>query len=396
MSKRKALAYTTFAVFASSMLMMMLFFQVSQEQSYQNADAERIGKAAFFIESLFSDMDRSLRIATRRGLTGVTNEVIVTGGALNNSKKNVSEAVINGSLDGEDLNATENASLNEWGSRISNIASESGYELNTSVYNYSFTPGFMTLETRFEVRANLYDPTTFARFNRSSSTTITASYEDLEDTMLLLRSKGRYSVKYRDCGFSTPANLIGTGSQNSTGYIQGDAVVNPSDIAAVENKSEKVVVATDIDTYPKADVEDFNGAISEQTSSNTPFSNNYVFGVSIEEIGTNESLILNNDQVWQAHFRQMIGGCYVQDNNGPDFMDRLENVNSESSAGLATFIDVEELPSELTEVESAVGHEYFGNESNSLSRVRGVSGEYSWFRLDEEHIDYWGLNDLKY
>lgn len=390
------MAYTTFAVFASSMLIMMLFFQVSQEQSYQNADAERIGKASFFLESLFSDMDRSLKIATRRGVTGVTNEVIVNGESLNNFRENISEAVINGSLDGKDLNATENASLNEWSSRVSSIASESGYELNTSVVNYTFSPDFMTLETRFEVRSNLYDPTTFVRFNRSGSATVIASYEDLEDTMILLRSEGRYPVNYRDCGFNTPANMIGTGSQNSTGYVQGDAVVNPSSISSVSNKSEKIVVATNIDSYSKAEVESFAGAVSDQTSSNTPFSNKYVFGVPVGDIESNKSIILNNNQVWEAHFRQMLDGCYVPDENGPDFLDRLENNNTDSPDGLATMIKVDELPPELTETESAIGHEYFSNDSNSLSQIRGVTGEYSWFRLDEEHIDYWGLNDLKY
>jgi len=109
-ARSKGLAYTSFAVLAASLIVTMFSLQVTSSSQVETGNADRIGEASFFLQSIFSDMDRSLRISTRRALTGTTNHIVLTGNALQNPEENVSEALENGTLDGEHLNGTEDAS----------------------------------------------------------------------------------------------------------------------------------------------------------------------------------------------------------------------------------------------------------------------------------------------
>ncbi|MFB6242227.1 MAG: hypothetical protein ABEJ36_05525, partial [Candidatus Nanosalina sp.] len=256
------------------------------------------------------------------------------------------------------------------------------------------------VESSYTVFSRLKDPATLASFNRTRTANTTVSIRGLEDTMLLLRSKGRYVVQYERCGFDDPANELYTGTPHSSGAVQGIAEVQPVDAATVDNASEKILVAEDIDNYDLAAVNSFAGAVSAQPNSTTGYTTEYVFDTgSIAGIEQNMSLILNEGEVWRSGFRQMIEqNCYVETPRGPDFFDRLANrLVSPDSRGLATFVKVSELPSELQRTDSAVGYVYFnGTGYGGLNEIRGVSGEYSWFRLDDYHVDQWGLGDLAY
>ena len=396
----KGLAYTSFAVLAASLIVTMVSLQVTGSNQVDTGNADRIGETAFFLQSIFSDMDRSLRISTRRALTGVTNHVVLTGDPLKSPEDNISEALANGTIDGEALNGTENASLKDWTSRVRNIADRSGYSLDVQIENYSFNNTGFTIESSFTVFASLEDPTTLTTFNKTESTNTSISIEGVEDSMLLLRSEGRYLTQYNKCGFSEPAEILYTGTQNSSGHVHGYASKNPSDLSSVSDKSNKILVVDDIDSYQGSQADNFEGIVSSNPSSNTNrYSTNFVFGTtSIADIDQNTSLILNDDQVWRSSFRQMFNqGCYVSDENAPDVFDRMENsLSNDGGEGIATLIDVSRLPSELRDIESAVGYVYFddSNSHGGLREIKGVTNEYSWFRLDQDHVDRWGLGDL--
>jgi len=396
----KGLAYTSFAVLAASLIVTMVSLQVNGSDQVDTGNADRIGEASFFLQSIFSDMDRSLRISTRRALTGTTNYIVLNGNELQDAEASVSEALENGTLDGEELNGTEDASLKDWTSRVRDIADSSGYALDVRIQNYSFNDTGFTVQSSFSVFGSLRDPTSLAMFNRTDSTVTDVSIEGTEDAMLLMRSEGRYLAQYRECGFSEPAEVLYTGSQNSSGYVHGYSTKGPSDISTVSDKSDKMLVVENVDSYQTSEVNEFEGVVSADSSSNTgQYSTSYAFGTgSITDIDQNQSIILNNEKVWSSNFRQMFNqGCYVPDEDGPDIFDRMENsLSNDDGDGLATLIDVSRLPNELRDINSAVGYVYFDDSSSygGLRKIEGVTDHYSWFRLDQDHVDYWDLEDL--
>lgn len=398
-NRSKGLAYTSFAVLAASLIVTMVSLQVTGSGQVEAENSDRIGEASFFLQSIFSDMDRSLRISTRRALTGTTNYIVLNGEALQDAEANVSEALENGTLDGEELNGTEDASLQDWNSRVRDIADSSGYALDVRVQNYSFNDTGFNVQSSFSVFASLRDPTSLVTFNKTESTVTDVSIEGTEDSMLLLRSEGRYLAQYSECGFSEPAKVLYAGNQNSSGYVHGYSVKTPSDVSSVSDRADKILVVDDVDSYQASSVNEFEGVISAEPSSNSgQYSTNYVFDTgSIADIGQNMSLILNDQQVWRSDFRRMFNqGCYVPDENGPDVFDRMENsLSNDDGDGLATLIDVSRLPNELRDIDSAVGYVYFDDSGyGGLRQIKGVTDDYTWFRLDQAHVDYWGLGDL--
>ncbi len=397
---RKGMIYTTFALLSSSLLIMMALLPITSTVDIEPGEATRISEASFFHESVLEDMERSLGIATRRALTGSTNYVVQTGEPLVVPEKNVTSALVNGSISGLALNSTENASLDDWSNRVSSIAGRSGYSLSVELRDYSFNTSGFEARSSYSVFSRLQDPATLTSFNRTETANTTVSITGLEDTMLLLRSKGRYVAQYSRCGFNDPAEVLYTGDPYSDGVAHGRAEVQPSDASAVEDASEKIIVAEDIDSYGVAEVNNFAGAVSAQPNSSTGYTTEYVFDTgSISDIDQNMSLILNNDQVWRSGFRAMMNqSCYVPVDRGPGFFDRLANrLVSPEGSGIATLVKMSELPSELRKTDSAVGYVYF-NETGyeGLNEIRGVSEEYSWFRLDDYHVDLWGLEELAY
>jgi hypothetical protein len=399
----KGFAYTSFALLSATLLISMLFVQIYQPTDIGNANAERISEASFFLDSLFTDTDRTLSIATRRAFSGAVSEVVNTGEPLYSPQKNVSEIMVEGTLDGEDVDSVGNASLSEWEKRVSNIASNSGYSLQISVVNSSFNNSGFDVRSSFAVEAQLFDPVTRTRFNKTDYTETVNSVRDLEDPMITVRSLGRYTVTVNECGFNTPAEKVQTGSQNSTDTAYGKTVIRPSEISGVSSKSEKILAVENPDEYSGSELNQFEGVVASETSSNPgSLTTSYAFGTgSLTGIEERSRVLIDSGDVWRTSFSRMFeDGCYVESDRGPTFTDRLaNNLTSDSdNTGLATLIDISELPPELQKSDaSAVGFVYFGDSaSEDTSELKELSDqdEYPWFRLDQDSVDEWGVQEL--
>lgn len=394
---RKGFAYTTFALLSSTILLSIVFGQVYQPEGIQTANSERIGEASFFLDSVLSDIDRSLGIASRRSLTGATNYVVTEGEPLENPEENVSEVLVNGTLGGEEVESVGNASLSEWENRVAAIGRRSGYRMNISVTNYSFRSDRFELDPSFTVEARLFDPTTLAAFNRSESTSTSVSLEGLEDPMITLRSKGRYTTTVERCGFSDPAEELSEASQNSSTVAHGQVVIEPADGESVGDQGEKVLVVEDPDSYDHGYTSGFEAVIAAQESSSpSDVNSDYALGTgTIDGFSERSGAVIDSDRVWSTGFVEMFReGCYVPSDTGPDFFDRLGNDLTGDGDGLATLIDLSRLPPEFSGG-SAVGYVYFNdNRSTDLNRIKGVSDDYSWFRIDDRHVSEWGMEGL--
>lgn len=390
----KGMIYTSFALIVSALLLSLAAIPVSNSFEANSGDATRIGEASFFLESVLKDTERSLSIATRRATVGATNYIVETGKELAKPGKNLTSAVVNGTISGRELNSTGNASLSEWKSRVKSIARENGYSLRLRLKNYSFNSSGFRVEAAYRVFTRLKDPVTLASFNRTRNTSTTVSITGVEDPLLLLRSKGRYLVKFKRCGFNDPAEKLEEGPIYSSGGVHGEAEKNPVDLSSVENASEKILVVDDVKNYNSGDANKFRAIVSAAPNSSS-YTTEYVFDTgSIDEIAENQSLVVYRGEIWRTGFRQMFQQkCYVEDAGAPDLLDRFSNDLS-GSGGVSTLVDVTALPAELQHQGSVVGYRYFSGSPGK--KIHGVSEEFPWFRLDQEHINEWELNSLAY
>jgi hypothetical protein len=397
----KGFAFTSFALLASGVVLSAALFASSGGSDVEKtAEAQRISSASFFLDSFVSDSERSLRIATRRALTSATNFVAQNGEPLSNPAENISQVAVNGTLGDEE--ALGEAYVKEWESRSARLAEDSNYRLNVSTRIRNLSSNFLEIRANYTVETRLFDPVTLSRFRSTDNKTVTVSAEGLEDPMLLLRSSGRYVSSYTRCGFADPADMLGTGTQNSSSVFHGSAAVSPSDPSSLSNAGQKVLVVADVDDYSSQhsqnSVNDFGAVVSAEESENPEsYSEHYVFGTgSNPGIGENESVTVYREQIWRTNFREMFQErCYIEDASGPGVLDRFEN-NADASGGVATLLDVSALPSEIQREDSAVGHEYFDSDQSTLEKIHGVTEYYPWFRLDQPHIQKYDLQELAY
>lgn len=398
----KGFAYTSFALLSATLLISILFVQVYQPTDINEANAERISEASFFLDSVFTDTDRTLGIATRRAFAGAVSEVVTEGEPLSSPRENITEIMVKGTLNGSSVESVGNASLSEWEGRVASIASDSGYSLDISVENTSFNDTGFDVRSKFQVKAMLTDPVTLARFNRTHSTSTEISVRNLEDPMLTLRSRGRYTVTVNECGFEEPAEKIQIASQNTTENAYGDVVVEPPDLGSVSSEGEKVLAVQQPDDYSSSELNRFEGVIGAATYSNPEdLSTVYAFDTgSLEGITEDQRVLIDSEDIWRTGFSRMIeDDCYIESEVGPSFTDRLaNNLTADSGEGLATLIDIPALPPELQKQDaSAVGFVYFsGSASENTRELKEVSDndEYQWLRLDQEFIERWGIEEL--
>lgn len=392
MTSSKGMIYTTFAIMASTLIFFMAALSATSNVGVGPSEALSIGEASFYLDSIMEDAERSTSIATRRGLTGASNYIISEGKALDSAEDGLASAIVNGSINGVELNSTGNGSLSEWGGKVANLSEEAGYRLELKVSGYSLEASGFQMESVMQVEARLKDPVTRASFNRTKPVSVSTTIEDVEDPLILLRSKGRYTPTVNRCGFDRPANLLGTGAQDSSPSVLAEAVVNPADTGGVDNKSEKVLVV-DSDAHLESGVEQFAGVVSYGTSD--PVSTEYVYETGDLGVETGQDLILSGSEVWESNFEDMIfENCYVPA-SAPGIMERYENDLTEVDDGILTFVDVGALPNALRYEGTAVGYKYFSQtQVGSLNTISGVTDSYSWFRLDDEDVNRWGLGSL--
>ena len=395
--RRNGMIYTSFALLAAILLVSLAILPVQTGTDETSSESLRIGQSAFFMSSVMDDLDRSLSMASRRMLTSSTNYVITNNEPLQNPGKNLSSVLVNGTLSGNSLTGMENASMNAWTARVRSIAESSGYALNTSLESESFNSTYLDLKANYTVFARMKDPVSLARFNRTRTATTEVSTVGIEDPMISLRSNGNYVSNFRQCDFDTPAEKQGDGSVfTGTGY--GEAVVNPSDVTTVTDEDEKILVVDDIDNYNPSDVNDFAGRVSVQSNSTSGFSAPYVFETGSLETENNETLVIHDGAVWITRFATIFEtGCYIPSDEGPDIIDRLENkLVNDDRTGMMTLLDLSELPSDIRREDSAIAYVYFNSSGSygSIQQIAGVTDEYSWFRLDQDHVDEWSMNEL--
>ncbi|MDY6769559.1 MAG: hypothetical protein SVU88_01160 [Candidatus Nanohaloarchaea archaeon] len=179
-------------------------------------------------------------------------------------------------------------------------------------------------------------------------------------------------------------SIIETGVDRLLSYIKDHGSVQLGEAAdAIDDKEPN----TAVDVCGEDDVD--LDAVVDDAAGATSLSN-----------GT--MTVLTEDEVWENNLgNRTAAACYFEDPWAPTVWDRLEGrLSNTGGNGTAFLLTVPDLPLALQEEDrSAVAYVYF-NESGDFGathRIKGVTNEdRDWFRLDQQHIDEWGINALAY
>ncbi|MDY6777282.1 MAG: hypothetical protein SVU32_01330 [Candidatus Nanohaloarchaea archaeon] len=366
-------------------------------------------------------MQRGASIVGKRALVVVTNRAVNQGNAVRAPRNYTAEAFMNGSINGTDIELMDENTFRDWLQKMVDQAQVEGYLINISVEPHrSFRVRMLspfTAGISFQYNLSLRDPRIQTGFERTNQTfTARIPIEGLDDALILLETAGKKTNTYSRCknpparldarGRSSEYNYTSNGSERN--WTSGDAVVfNGNSLTGIDNRSGRILVTEDLCDYPVNDLEDFSGVVSEQETDPQDICGSgeeipgYVGGINDSATFTNASrLVMTGTEVWTVFIpRQIERRCYFSDPEGPNFYDRLAGRLTGDRRGIASFLDIPDLPPEVQQMNtSAVDYVYF-NESGSyggVEKIKGVTGRKEWFRLDRFHVDYWNITALTY
>lgn len=408
---RKGMTYTTFAVMGSAVLLSLMIMPYQGLDVSTDGDAALIGQASFYHDRIHEDKDRAFDIAFDRGMSGVTSYMVSEGVFMEQPRRNISHATVNASTGLYPIQHMDNASLNNWGGRVADAAEAAGYRLNFNFEDMEVAKA----DSEFELTANvtmdstLRDPSTRTVFKKSTTSTTVQSIEKLEDPMLRIQTGDFYGHFYERCGFTDLSQQVGTGTQSSDSLVWGKVSFNPA-IDADTQYQNRIIVSEDLQAnYNPEQTQNFQAAISASTVDNPgDYNTHYLYSIGeANNLEQNQSIVIDGNTLYHTRIREMVDrSCYIESTsgslNGPGFFERLQNnVEGDTNSGLVSVVNKTELQS--TNDNSNVDYVYFSDNPSqygATSQIRGItlgdsgSSYLNNFRLDQYHIEQWGLQEL--
>lgn len=412
---RKGFVYTLFTLIVLNLVVITALMPLEAEAGDETSFKTNIDELYYFLKSVQGDIGRGGNIAGRRALVAVTTNVLSSGRGAVSAEDSIKEAFLNGTVGGNSSSVMRDTTFRDWIDKMEAQAVSEGYSFNMSAGNSTVrSNGFNTF---FDVFYNLSvnDPSADAGFEKlNQNKTVPISVEGLDDPLMMLNTDAKYSLIVERCekvgaerimeGSSYEYNYTSKGSERE--WVSGLAEkYDGSDVSTVDNRDEKVLFTSDLCRYDAGLLDEFRGVVSEIETDGADICGSgeeieaYIGGVdnySMVEEGVVTVMDINS--VWENYLPTMVDtGCYFHDVNGPDFLSRLEN-SLDGSNGIGTLLNVPELPAEFQAANlTAVGHNYFEGEESD-NRVKGVSDRenYLWFRLDQNHLEMWEMEQLEY
>lgn len=177
------------ALFIIPILALIVFY--SQITTPSNiATNIRTDELQYFSESIEEDLSRFLQINGKRALVAAVNISASSGTGLDNASLRLAEAIENGTIYGN-LIFADQKNLTGWEENISNIASESGFDINLSVLSFNVTQNdsFSVLFST-TVFINISDPTTGMGISKNMSVAEAVSIGGSQDPLYQIKTNG--------------------------------------------------------------------------------------------------------------------------------------------------------------------------------------------------------------
>ncbi len=418
---RKGFLYTVLGVFMLNLVILAVVVPLELDAGGSSTDRVNVDETFYFSQSVRDDIGRAVDISSRRAMVAVTNIVVNGGEPVTDADGKIAEAFLNGTIEGNDSDLMDETSFRDWIGKMEAEAAGEGYSINMSVELADLDVGMeepFIMSFDFIYDLAIADPDIGVTFNRTDERFNGAgTIEGVDDPLIVLETAGKRFTSYGRCSTADHASVEMTGAESEYNYTDagsertwasGDAAVyNGSDAGTIDGAAEKVLVTDDLCTYDPDILDDFAGVVSEATTDGQDVCGSgeeipgYIGGISDHTIVEDgQRLVMNREDVWVNRIPDRIESrCFVPDPDGPSFLDRLEGEKTGSGNGLGSFLDVPDLPSEVQEANrSAVDHVYFDDSTDygTVHRIKGVSEDSEWFRLDDEHVQQWGLGDLTY
>jgi len=375
----------------------------------------RINSMNNMYESMIKDVDKALKIISRRAISVAFSNVSVTEEQekpppLDEANETLRELILYGTLEGSSEPLMENATFTDWINKMKEISVLKGFDIDVNINSLEVKPyDYIHLLVKTELDINITEEQGVAEINRSIDVNSIVSLEGLEDPLYARNTKSLGSNNIKGSpyiGNYTQLLLVGSGGNS---YVYGTVT---NDIGELD---DKILITHNTSGM---DLSDAKGVIFE-VANVTPVTIAYVINssaLSLIQNGTNVLLDGNEGKVWFIDnlIEDTENSYYHPSENGPSYLDRLEGrffthdkyeSQSNYTIGLESFVDKIEISTfegvPVYEEKTNIDYIYFDTSSYPTSKkVKGLDllDPDPFLRIDnlDEHQKIYNVTELVY
>jgi len=377
--------FMTSAMILLTSIIIISYVVDTNVQSNFKSKKERIISMNNFISDIELDFQRSLYISSFRSLVSLQNEILNTGNF--SSRWKLEELLINGTINGNNVDIMKNSSLNNWAQKMNNISNNVGIDENFEFSNfYVYQKGSWYVNFNITSLESFEDKKHIAHWNRNITVEASVPIDGQIDPIYSIYTNGKILKSVSKCNYNNFVTLLksGTGSKWAYGYV------NYTDSETNANSS-RIVVSNDMSSWSSDTINTFLGAVSTSFPSNVTVPHVKVSDVS----GLPEKILINEGKIYDIENLRnfLFDGCY-KDSNGPSYLMRLEGNLSNSKNGIESFVNIDELKKSgvhVTNGISCIDYMYFSNNQTTAHKIKGMP---DWFYLDDDHLDDYNCTDI--
>lgn len=188
--KKRGMFFTVIALTLIALfLISYAVYSVVQDREPVN---KRVDSMNNFIFSLEQDMSRQVYISGYRALAALDGHVTTKGTFLSNSREALKEALLNGTLNSQQINLMEGYRLEDWAPRIESLSNSINLLASYSIKNISVSQDDpWSVKIEIIVDMNLSDKSNLASWNKTQKISSRIEIIGFEDPLYLMNTNGK-------------------------------------------------------------------------------------------------------------------------------------------------------------------------------------------------------------
>lgn len=366
-------------------------------------------------ESIIRDMKKILEIITTRAISVAISYTAIGGNTITEANQTIKELILDGTLNGQSQPLMIDATFGNWTSKMAEVGNQNGFYVNITLIDLKVKPyDSWNLDIETEVIINITDLQGVASLNRSEKIDALVNLEGLEDPLYPLNTGGltsNYITRTPFEGNFTQEFLSGKGDN---GWVYGEVVnVSYDQAGGVLDKSKKILVTDDASLVSLSDLNSFMGIVSDSginTATSKPYVNST--GDATKKLSTGMKVLVDGDNRNVLYIENFIkyaeNSYYNASQNGPSYLDRLENKSviqakyrdqTTNTIGLESFVNKHDFywiyGISIDQSRTNIDYLYFNKTLSVISKgVKGLDPQYFKIDIDYDRDDAYKVSQI--
>lgn len=372
----------------------------------------RINSMNNMYKSMVKDVDKSLKIITRRAISVAFSNVSVSEGGqppqpLDEANETLVELILDGTLEGSSEPLMENATFTYWINKMKELSMLRGFDMNVNINLLEVKPyDYLNLLVKTELNISISDKQGVAEINRLVDVNSIVSLEGLEDPLYPLYTSGFGSNLIRKSPYIANYTQLLLSGSGGNSHVYGTTTNDAG------NFDDKILI-----TYNASEITGLSNALGviSETDIVTPVSIPYLVNSSALSLIQNDiNVLLDGDggYVWfiDNFIHDTENSYYHPSESGPSYLDRLEGKfvtqdkyksQTNNTIGLESFVNKLDLyftGISIVEEKTNIDYIYFSSNYPTSKKVKGLDLQDpdTYFRIDNEdgHQQVYNVTDL--